>query len=384
MAGGGRRLCALGVVASVTVALLVSGCSNGDDSTDPTASPSTADSSATAPTTPASSDSSPSRSGGSSDAPTVVDAVPDLLPWKPAPGKVADTVTVGAGWTLTVAADGRSVTLDGDRTTRIPIPAASTVTDTMLSQAYAVVVAGDRRMTQPDRATVIELASGDTWYVDGRSDHGTVAGGSWALDQERLWHATYGPGRAYCLAAVDLADQSSDIAWCADGQHGFTNVEAGPGGTSLMMFDDARPSCRTLQELTDADVTPFPGVTDCRGWDGLLLAGGRVWTVPTKENRIEDAEVFASIGDAFYDLGPGRSGTLVACDGAAYFARDPVSDGGAAQVLRWTDDGTLSVVYESPAGGESAIAGAPRCGDGHLTVSVLSSKGDAQVTSVTS
>jgi hypothetical protein len=378
---GGRRLPGRGAAAAVVVALLLGACSGGAG--DPTPTPSNGGSSPTAPSTPAGSSTTSDPSGGTSDAPEPVEATRDLLPWQPAPGTTADTVTVGEGWTLTVAADSRSVALDGDRSATVPIPASSMVADTMLSEQYAVVVAGDKRLARPDRATVIDLATGDQWVIDGRSDVATVSGGSWALDGDRLWHPTFGPGRAYCLAAVDLADRASQVAWCADAQHGFTNVEAGPGGTSLMLFDDARPSCRTLEQVTGTDVTPFAGVTDCRGWDGLLLADSRVWTVPTTENRIEEATVLAAVGDEFYDLGAGRSGTLVACGGAAYFARDPGRDGGPAQVVRW-QGGTLSVVYESPAGGESAIAGAPRCSDGHLTVSVLSSQGDEQVTSVTS
>lgn len=362
--------------------LLLGACSDGGSDAEPTPSPSSSGSPTDA--TPPTSSSPTAPSGGTSDAPERVEASQDLLPWQPAPGKPTDTVTVGDGWTLTVAGDGRSVALDGDRSVTVRIPAGSMVADTMLSDRYAVVVAGDKRLTRPDRATVIDLASGDQWVIDGASEAPTVSGGSWALDGDRLWHPTFGPGRAFCLAAADLAQRSAEVAWCAEAQHGFTNVEVGPGGTSLMTFDDARPSCRTLEELTATDVSPFPGVTECRGWDGLLLDSGRVWTVPTKENRIEEATVFASVGDAFYELGPGRSGTLVACGGAAYFARGPGRDGGAAQVLRWTGDGTLSVVYESPAGGESAIAGAPRCSGGHLTVSVLSSQGDQQVTSVTS
>ena len=70
-------------------------------------------------------------------------------------------------------------------------------------------------------------------------------------------------------------------------------------------------------------------------------------------------------------VGARKSGTLVACDGAAYFARDPGRDGDPAQILRWTDDGTLSVVYESPTGGPAYIAGAPRCGGDRLTVNEI-------------
>ena len=64
-----------------------------------------------------------------------------------------------------------------------------------------------------------------------------------------------------------------------------------------------------------------------------------------KENRIEAAEFFARVGDGYYDLGPGTSGTLVPCAGAAYFVRDPQREGDPARLMRW-DRRRLAVVYE--------------------------------------
>ena len=42
-----------------------------------------------------------------------------------------------------------------------------------------------------------------------------------------------------------------------------------------------------------------------------------------KERRIEAAHFYAHTTSGWYDLGPGTSGSLVACAGAAYFTRDP-------------------------------------------------------------
>ena len=41
------------------------------------------------------------------------------------------------------------------------------------------------------------------------------------------------------------------------------------------------------------------------------------------EHRIDVAHFYAHTDDGWYDLGPGTSGSLVTCDGAAYFTRDP-------------------------------------------------------------
>lgn len=362
--------------------LVLTSCSPGDDGPEPT--PTSSAGTVTPSGTPTDSPPPSGPDGGTPDAPAVVDPVNDPLAWEPTPGDVADTVTVGDGWVLTVAADGRRATLDGDRTSTVRAGGRFRITDALLSPAYAVVVASDRLEEQPARATVVDLATGAQTTLDGDSDIPTVNGGSWALGDGVVLHPTLGDDRAYCLGSSGLGGRPSDIVWCAPRRHGFTNVRVGPGGTSVMTFDDSRPSCRTVGRVADGDVTPFDGAPDCTGWDGVLLAGSRVWTVPTDESRVEEGRVFAAIGDAFYDLGSGRTGTLVACDGAAYFARDPARDGGAAQLLRWTDDGTLSVVYESEAGGESYVAGTPRCGGGRLTISVLSAQGDEQVSSATS
>ena len=98
-----------------------------------------------------------------------------------------------------------------------------------------------------------------------------------------------------------------------------------------------------------------------------------------KDNQVEDAHFFASIGDGYYDLGPGTSGSLLWCGGAAYFVRDPQRDSDPARLMRWSTDGVLDVVYESPGHGEAFLA-EPRCGGDRLTVTALSSAGDEQVT----
>ncbi|MFT3873215.1 MAG: hypothetical protein QM714_11315 [Nocardioides sp.] len=347
-------------------------------------SPATQSGTASDSQSPSESNPTSTPSGGTADQPAKVTPQDDPLRWKKAPGAVTDTITVGDHGTLTVTADASRATLAGDQSATVDADAGFRVTDALMNDSYAVVVTGDRQEQKPARATVVDLASGNQFVVDGDSEAATVNGGSWALGNGQLEHPTLGPKRAYCLATVDLATQSSDVGWCAPARTGFTHVQVGPGGVSLMAFDDARPSCRTVAEVTDGELTPFPGVTECTGWEGVALDGGRVWSVIPNERRIERAHFYASVGDGYFDLGMGDSGTLTTCDGAAYFNRAPERDRDPAQVLRWTTDGRLSVVYATETGGEAFVSGTARCGGHHLTVTALTSKGDSQVTAATS
>jgi hypothetical protein len=261
----------------------------------------------------------------------------------------------------------------------VAAPAGHRITDALLDEEYAVVVSEDERAVQPNVATVVELASGERFTVDGSSPVPTTTGGTWALGEGTLTHATIGPGRRYCLATVDLASGESRLGWCAPARHGFNGVSITPAGTSMLTFDDARPSCRTPVAVEGERVTPLDGVEDCLGWDSVLVPGGAVWSVTPQANRVEQAALSARVGDDWFDLGPGTSGTLTWCGEAAYFVRDPQRRGDPARLLRWTPGrGVLDVVLES--GGGPAFLSEPRCGGDAITVTVLAESGDRQVT----
>ncbi|MFN8192953.1 MAG: hypothetical protein U0R80_01555 [Nocardioidaceae bacterium] len=369
-------------VAALLLALVLAGCSSGDGDAEPTPS---SGSSRSADGSGSATHTTGGSTGGDSGPPTPVEAGTDLLDWTKAPGKVTDTTTVAGDWTLTVTEEADKATLDGpDGAMSIPAGRNGLITDALIDGAWAVVVVSDTFEEHPATATVVDLDSGDTFTLDSDSDVPTTNGGTWALGDGRALHATIGPDRAYCLASVDLAAQTSEIAWCAPERNGFSNARISVGGDSMMTFDDSRPSCRRVVSVADGDVTEFPGVTECKGWDGVLLGASRVWSIVPKGSQVEAARLYASIGDRFFDLGPGKSGTLVACGDAAYFTRDPQTDRGPAELLRWTDDGTLSVVYQSPKAGGAFIAGPARCGGDELTLTALTSSGDEQVTAATS
>jgi hypothetical protein len=358
--------------AALLTALALAGCSPDDPVAEPSKPPPTSSATASSP-----------ASASPSDVPEVVDPTLARLDWTPAPGRVSDTITVAGDWTLTVTEKGDRALLRGPTQATVIAGRRGRISEALIDGKYAVIVVSDKLEEQPGRATVVDLATGDSFTLDGGSDVPTVNGGTWALGEGHVLHATYGPGRAYCLASVDLASGDSTITWCAPARNGFSNARIAPGGDSLMTFDDSQPSCRSVVAVDGDTVTELPGVTPCKAWDAVLLTGSRVWSVVPKDGQIEAAHLYAAAGDAAFDLGPGKSGTLVACHGAAYFARDPQRDGDPAQVLRWSDDGSLSVVYESPAGGPAFIAGPPRCGGDRLTVTALTAGGDEQVVAVT-
>lgn len=323
-----------------------------------------------APTPPSASGPGDSSSGSSSGS-------VEPLDWRPVDGPVDDTVTRNEEWTLTVTGGGSGWELAGPTTAGGTAESGWRVGEALLDEDWAVAVLQDEAERRPSRATVVHLESGRSFAVDGRSDVPTTTGGTWALGDDRLLHATVDAG-AYCLAEVDLETERSRIAWCAPKRHGFTSAHASDDGDSLMTFDDARPSCRTVATVADGAVTPFPGVTECKGWEGVRTDDGAVWSEIPRERRIEEADFHARVGESYVDLGPGLAGSLVECDGAAYFVRDPRRQGQPAALLRWTaTDGTV-VVYESPRG--QAFLEPPRCGGDAITITARSSAGDEQVT----
>ena len=354
---------------AAALVLALAGCSSDGPEAEPTPEPSPSESpSSSAPET-----SSPSSPTGS--------PADEELDWQPVDGPVRDSVTTGGGWTLTVKNNGGSWTLDGPHGGNGGGASGFRVSDALMDADWAVVVLQDRTEQQPSRAQVTDLKTGKSFTIDGRSDVPTTNGGTWALGEGRLLHATVSKG-AYCMAAVDLTSRESQVGWCAPKRGGFNGGHLTPGGASVLSFDSGRPSCRTLMSLEGTTGTPFDGVPDCKAWDGLLTDDGAVWSVIPNEHRIEAADFFASTPDGPQDLGPGTAGTLVWCGDAAWFVRDPQDEGDPAALMRWTEADGLSVAYESPGG--RAFLSAPRCGGDAITVTAMAEQGDEQVTATLS
>jgi hypothetical protein len=321
---------------------------------------------------------SPAPEGGTPDQPAAIEATESLMEWVPAPGVVANTVTTNGTWFLTVEASGDAYRLDGPDQSFGTGEDGSRITNALLDTDWAVVVRQDRdQKKKPATAEVTDLAEGEQLTIDKDSEVPTISGGTWALGGDTLAYATLGPEGGYCVATMDLATSETSIAWCAEAKHGFNAAHVTDAGTVVLGFDDAKPSCRTVGTVADEQFDAFPGVPACTAWEGAVLGDdSAIWSVIPKEDDIDTAEFFARVGEDYYDLGPGTSGTLVPCADAAYFVRDPKREGDPARLLRW-DGGSLAVVYEAPPG--QSFLEAPRCGDAALVVTALSEGGDEQV-----
>ncbi len=374
-------------VVTASAAALTIGCALGACGSDTSSSP-TSDHSGPVASPPhtiasgsATSEPSPSATPvGSPDRPVVVTVGRAPLQWRAVPGSTEDLVTVGDGWTLTVPRGGGSARLAGPHPRTIRAGDHASVTDAFLDDRHALVVSEDRQATDADRATLVDLDTGKARVLDGGSRPPTVAGGTWALGPDSLVHATSGAHRRYCLATVALGDLSGTTGWCAAPRHGFSRAAITADGTTMLTFDDHRPSCRTLEQVDGARLTPLPGVTPCQGWDSALLDGTTIWSVVPNAHRIDAAHFYAHTDSGWWDLGPGTSGSLVTCDGSAYFTRDPQSRSDPATLLRWAPaTASLTIAYSSTGTG-NAFLSPPRCGGTHLTVTAYSQAGDEQVT----
>ncbi|HET7194573.1 MAG TPA: hypothetical protein VFI99_06235 [Nocardioides sp.] len=380
----GRRLAA--PMAAVVLLATLTGCT--DDGTartaaEPSSSPTGKSSSPAQTEAPGGTETTENEDaleGGTAASPAAVEPTINLLKWTRVPGPATATVTRSGAWTLSVAEGGGRATLQGPSGSRTFVAdSRQRISDGLIDGDWAAVVFQDEQETQPATAQIVRLgAKGGDFTVDASSDVPTTTGGTWALGDGTLVHPTIGPGGSYCLATVDLEKRTSERTWCAEKRHGFNAAQITPAGTSLMTFDDQQPSCRTVAQVASEDVVPFDGVEKCLGWEGVLVDDGAVWSVVPKQNRVEEARYYARSGDAYFDLGPGTSGTLAWCGGATYFAQDPVRDGDPARLLRWTPAGELEVVYETRGRGPAFLT-EPRCGGDRITVTAVAESGDEQV-----
>jgi hypothetical protein len=329
-------------------------------------------------------------SGGSVDDPAVVTADEDLLDWQPPADALGatpdDSVVVGEQAAVAVpqTADRATVTGADGFSEVVSAPSDRQITDSFVVGSTVVLVLLDKNEERPTIAWAVDTTSGDRSELDDDAKVVPASGGTWTVGADnRLYYPTY-EARRYCLASAPLDFGSQRVEWCAEPQHGYRGTKVTPEGASVLSFDDARPvSCRTEVVIADGTATEFTGVEECTAWDGLLVPGGAAWmTLPNEKNQ-EVGAVYARSGDQYFDLGPALAGSLTWCGDATYFVRDPQRDNDPAELLRWSADGRLSVVYQSLGNGQALLT-QPQCADGRLTVTSLSEAGDEVVTAPTS
>lgn len=318
------------------------------------------------------------EAGGTIDEPTPVEPIEATLGWRDTGVPPGTRFVKGAEWEGLANAQNTTVELTraGDAVT-IAAGRGRTISEILMSDAWAVVVRQDKAETAPSQAVAVDLATGEQRDL---ASPEPASGGSWALTAGDLYHPTYGEDDAYCLATAALADGNGEDGWCAEPRTGWSGLTASEHGVAMMIFDDARPvACRTLNRLDGSGLPqPIEGPTECIGWDVAATADGALWSEVPKSRRQEEARFRASSGGTYFDLGAGTTGSAVPCGDSVFFVRDPQDDSEPARLMRWTPDLTLEIAYESASTG-NAFLGEPACGGGVLTLSAFGESGDEQV-----
>lgn len=322
---------------------------------------------------PVASTGSTSKAGSATPSADPSGPTTNLLDWQPT------DETVGSA-DFDLSQDGKhTVFLSTPQAGKVlQFPKGMKITDLLLDDSYAVVVNQDPEEQKAGFANVFDLDSDTNFGVGPDSDVPTTNGGTWALGEGKLFHATYGPKNAYCLAEVDLASEKPSVAWCAPENAGFNDARITPTGLTVLSFTLGKDGCRTPVTIAGGEATPIEGVTECIGWDSLVTPQGGVWSETPDLNRVEEATFFATGPEgAKQELGVGDTGSLTWCGTAAYFTQQPQQDGDPARMYRWTSDGALEIVYETS--GSPGFISEPRCGGSRITISAKSEGGDEQV-----
>lgn len=310
----------------------------------------------------------PSPSGAVEPTPATGD-----LSWRKVRTAPNVQVIVGGGWTGTTNAAGTEATFRGERTVRVQAPRRSTFSEVLTDGRYGVAVAQDKQEQRGNTVTVLDLSRDRKTTLGPDNQVPPAPGGSYALGEGRLYYPTY-QGQKYCLAEAEVSTGTAKVAWCAPPRTGFSDLDVTPRGVSLLHFDSGRISCRTPSLYADGDVTPLPGPTRCKGWDSLDTPLGAIWGEVPKERMTETSQFYARVDGRKVSLGQGVTRTLTWCGGAAYWAKDPVTDGGRGRLMRWDGGSKARSVYATPAPGPGIVS-APECGGDSLTVTGESSSG---------
>ena len=156
----------------------------------------------------------------------------EALDWQPVRGSVDDAVTRNAR----LDPDRASATARAGRWTGPQESSGSgssgwRVSDALLDEDWAVVVLQDPTESRPSRAEVTDLATGDTFTVDGalrRTHHQRRHLGAGRRTPSSTRPSA--PAAPTASPTVDLASRESQLSWCAPKRHGFNGGQIAPGG----------------------------------------------------------------------------------------------------------------------------------------------------------
>lgn len=305
----------------------------------------------------------------------------DTLDWQrddlPRSGFAAGT----RDWTGAADSLGEHVTLTGPDDTITYAPRRGRVQSIEMQWPWAVVYAGGDLTEQgagSGELVVFDLRTGERRMVgqDGTAPPPSPAG-SISMHDGTLAYPT-GPNHRYCLARLDLRTLGGERVDCAKPlKEGFTQFRLTPRGLGYTSFDDKRPApCLTLKAVRNGDTGVVDAAKPCVGWEVVPGADSALWLQIRNRHRVELAHAYARNPDgSVVDLGPALSGSTSWCGDATYFVRPASKDGTADDLMRWSPQDGLDVVW-TPSDDDVAFVFSPHCGGSSITLPALNAEHD--------
>ena len=283
------------------------------------------------------------------------------------------------GWTGVADSLGKKVTLSGPGKTVRYAPKRGQVTAIEMQWPWAVVYAGGNLTNQaagPGELAVFDLRRGERRMVgkDGSAPPPS-ASGSVAMHDGELAYPT-GPNNHFCLARLDLRTLDGKRVECAKPlKEGFSEFRLSDSGLGYTSFDNKRPApCMTLKEVRDGETGTVDAAKPCVGWEVVPGTDSALWLQIRNRHRVEIATAYARDTEGkVAKLGPALSGSTTWCAGATYFVRPTSKDGTADDLMRWSPDDGLDVVW-SPGKRKVSFVFPPQCGGSSITLPGLDGK----------